>query len=39
MPFKYEPSEEVRRMPEDFRDMVNFCIEKAFEANMRPTLS
>jgi len=34
VPFGYEPSEEVRKLPEDFRDMVNFCIEKALESGV-----
>jgi putative transposase len=31
VPFGYEPSEEVRRLLEDFRDMVNFCIDYAYK--------
>jgi len=34
VPFKYEPNEDVRKMLEDFRDMVNWCIEKAIENNV-----
>jgi len=30
VPFGYEPSEEVRRLLEDFRDMMNFCIDYAY---------
>ena len=26
VPFGYEPNEELRKLLEDFRDMVNFCI-------------
>ena len=32
--FGYEASEEVRALLEDFREMVNFAIEKALEANV-----
>lgn len=28
--FSYEPNEEVRKLLEDFRDMVNFCIDYAY---------
>jgi putative transposase len=28
-PFGCEPNEEIRRLLEDFRDMVNFCIDYA----------
>ena len=31
VPFGYEPNEEVRRFLEDFRDMVNFCIDYAYK--------
>ena len=31
VPFKYEPNEEIRKILEDFRDMVNFCIEMALK--------
>ncbi|PCN50534.1 hypothetical protein B6U99_03975 [Candidatus Geothermarchaeota archaeon ex4572_27] len=31
VPFRYEASGEVRRALEDFRDMVNFCIQRALE--------
>ncbi|MDJ0270696.1 MAG: hypothetical protein NXY59_09190 [Aigarchaeota archaeon] len=34
VPFSYEPNDEIRRLPEDFRDMVNFCIEKASKHNV-----
>ncbi|MEM3975127.1 MAG: transposase [Ignisphaera sp.] len=34
VPFGYEPNDEVRRLLVDFRDMVNFCIEKALEHNV-----
>jgi putative transposase len=30
VPFGYEPNEEVRKLLEDFRDMVNFCIDHAY---------
>jgi len=30
-PFGYEPNPEVRRLLEDFRDMVNFCLVRALE--------
>ena len=31
VPFGYEANPEIRRVLEDFRDMVNWCIKKAFE--------
>ena len=31
VPFKYEASEDVRKLLEDFRDMINFCIAKALK--------
>ena len=31
VPFGYEPDPEVRRLLEDFRDMVNFCLVRALE--------
>lgn len=34
VPFDYEPNDEVRRLLEEFRDMVNFCIEKALKHNI-----
>ena len=34
VPFKYEPDARVRRLLEDFRDMVNFCVERALETRM-----
>lgn len=34
VPFCYELNEEVRKPLEDFRNMVNFCIEKALENNV-----
>jgi len=34
VPFKYEASEDVRRVLEDFRDMVNFCIQRALETGV-----
>jgi len=34
VPFGYEPNEQVRKILEDFRDMLNFCIEKALELNI-----
>jgi len=30
VPFGYEPNEETRKLLEDFRDMVNFCIDHAY---------
>jgi len=30
VPFGYEPNEEIRKLLEDFRDMVNFCIDYAY---------
>jgi len=30
VPFGYEPSGEARKLLEDFRDMVNFCIDYAY---------
>ena len=33
VPFGYEPNEQTRKLLEDFRDMLNFCIEKALELN------
>jgi len=27
--FRYEPNDEVRKLLEDFRDMINFCIDYA----------
>jgi len=32
--FGYEASEELRALLEDFREMVNFAIERALEANV-----
>ncbi|ADI31314.1 RNA-guided endonuclease InsQ/TnpB family protein [Staphylothermus hellenicus] len=34
VPFKYEKSGEIRRLLVDFRDMVNFCIEKAVQSGV-----
>ncbi len=34
VPFKYVPNKYIRKMLEDFRDMVNWCIEKAIENNV-----
>ncbi len=34
VPFSYERNEIVQRLLEDFRDMINFCIEKADEDNI-----
>ena len=34
VPFKYNASEDVRKVLEDFRDMVNFCIQKALETGV-----
>ena len=34
VPFRYEPGGEVRKLLEEFRDMVNFCVERALEANV-----
>jgi putative transposase len=31
VPFSYEPNEEIKRLLEDFRDMVNFCIDYAYK--------
>jgi len=31
VPFGYEPNEELRKLLEDFRDMVNFCIDYAYK--------
>jgi len=31
VPFGYEPNEEIKRLLEDFRDMVNFCIDYAYK--------
>ncbi len=31
IPFSYERNEIIRKLLEDFRDMINFCIEKAIE--------
>jgi len=33
VPFSYEASDEIRKLLEDFRDMVNFCIGKALRNN------
>jgi putative transposase len=30
VPFGYEPNDELRKLLEDFRDMVNFCIDYAY---------
>ncbi len=32
--FGYEGNEVIRKLLEDFRDMINFCIEKALESNV-----
>jgi len=34
VPFGYEKTEALQRLLEDFRDMINFCIEKALENNV-----
>ena len=34
VPFKYRASGDVRRVLEDFRDMVNFCVQKALETGV-----
>jgi putative transposase len=34
VPFGYEPNEETRKLLEDFRDMINFCIDHAVRNNM-----
>jgi len=34
IPFSYEKNEIIRGLLEDFRDMINFCIEKAIENNV-----
>jgi len=31
VPFDYESNNEIRKLLEDFRDMVNFCINKALQ--------
>jgi putative transposase len=31
VPFGYEPNDEIRKVLEDFREMVNFCIDRACE--------
>jgi len=31
VPFGYEPNDELRKLLEDFRDMVNFCIDYAYK--------
>jgi putative transposase len=31
VPFGYEPNEESRKLLEDFRDVVNFCIDYAYK--------
>jgi len=33
-PFSYERNEVIQKLLEDFRDMINFCIEKAIENNV-----
>jgi putative transposase len=30
VPFGYEPNDELRKLLEDFKDMVNFCIDYAY---------
>ena len=34
VPFRYEASEDARKILEDFRDMVNFCIRRALETGV-----
>jgi len=34
IPFSYERNEIIQKLLEDFRDMINFCIEKAIENNV-----
>jgi len=34
VPFRYKASGDVRKILEDFRDMVNFCIQKALETGV-----
>ncbi len=34
VPFGYEPTREIRKLLEDFRDMVNFCVNKALKHNV-----
>jgi putative transposase len=31
VPFGYEPDNEMRKLLEDFRDMINFCIDYAYK--------
>jgi len=31
IPFKYEATGDIRRVLEDFRDMINFCVQRALE--------
>jgi len=34
VPFSYERNETVQKLLEDFRDMINFCIDEAIENNV-----
>jgi len=34
VPFGYEKDEVIQKLLEDFREMINFCIEKAIESNV-----
>jgi len=34
VPFGYEKDEAIQKLLEDFREMINFCIEKAIESNV-----
>jgi putative transposase len=36
VPFGYESNEEFRKILEDFRDMVNFCIDYAYRRKLTP---
>jgi putative transposase len=31
VPFGYEPNDELKRLLEDFRDMINFCIDYVYK--------
>jgi len=34
VPFGYEKDEVIQKLLEGFREMINFCIEKAIESNV-----
>ena len=34
IPFSYEKNKIIKRLLEDFRDMINFCVEKALQSNV-----